>query len=1103
MSTPAPVASELERFLEPLQIDVTKAHVLAHELYQAFQHLAAESLTQFLPTPISESILRPTGGRERGRGGTNLRVGFIELLGSDSAPTTNGVISNGHYSDHRTPSNLRRVLEKSWPIQETLKKENPDSLFAWIGSCIAEVVREGVEAFSLDRDSELPMGVTFSFPIVQNTLSDATIMAMGKGFAITSKLDLGTLLVNGYEKSNSCDLPRIKVTAILNDAVATLVSFIYQFQEDHSHKAAMGLICGTGTNATIPLRQSTLSSRKLPGKITVGAEDAAEDVKVAVNTEWSINGSAQPLRKLGLISKWDSQLDAEGEVPGFQPFEYMTSGRYLGELGRLMFLDFLKSHFGLSDENIPGHHYQPPRPAVLLHELEVEFPPSTSQVPVEWTEEMAMSLYHIAKSIEVRAAALVAAAIIGLLACADDIPLSKSLVDGTTRYSANGNTEKMNLVIGYTGGCIVHFQSYLSDCQAFLDSILEAEFGDHAPVRLTLSPCHDGGITGAGVLCGASQTTSKDLDEHTALLPPEQQTRYETTVASVKPVSPGHISEDAEEQGRDPESGRASPSGSSSSSDGDGDSDSDSDDQAASTFLVNAQPGRFRVVFAGIMLSYFLALFDGTILATSHPVITSHFGASNAASWLTTAFMLTSTATQPLVGRLSDAVGRRRLYLAAVAVFAGATAGCALAPSIGAFIAARAVCGLGAGGMMTLGSITVSDCVPIEQRGTYQSVINVVYGLAAASGAAFGGLLADSLGWRWEFGVQLVPLALCFGTVFFGMPADLGLQHGRERQTLGQALRGFDLKGSALLTTSTTFLILGLNLGGNILPWSHPFIIASLAIFAVCFPTCLYVESRVERPIMPLVLLHSSPRANIIFSNSIASFLLNAILFNVPLFIRAVLQKSATESGLYLVVPTATASIAGTLTGLLISRTGRLKWPLVSGTACYLLGTVLLSSLRRGWPTWAYLLCLVPAALGQGFQFPGTLLAVLAASPQRDQAVVTSTLQLWRALGNVLGVAASSLVFQNALLRYLVAYVSVVPDDRGGGGGGEEWKARLIERVRSSIEAVSELPDGQTKNEVIMSYEAACRATFLVCLVIAFLSMLLVLPVKLPRLGRK
>ncbi|GAP83520.1 putative major facilitator superfamily transporter [Rosellinia necatrix] len=535
------------------------------------------------------------------------------------------------------------------------------------------------------------------------------------------------------------------------------------------------------------------------------------------------------------------------------------------------------------------------------------------------------------------------------------------------------------------------------------------------------------------------------------------------------------------------------------------DEDEEDGEDEPQRFLVDTEPRRFRVLFGGIMLTYFMANVDSTILASSHPVITSHFGASQAASWLTTAFLLTSTAFQPLAGRLSDALGRRAPYVACVAVFAAATVWCALAPGIASFIAARAVCGLGAGGMITLGAIAISDCVPIERRGTYQSIINIVYGMAAASGAAFGGLLADTLGWRWEFGIQVLPLALCLAAST-AMPADLGLPRrrgGREPQkrSLAQALRGFDFAGSALLTMSTTFLILGLNLGGNILPWSHPFVIASLAIFGVCFPACLYVERSAERPIMPLALLHSSPRANIIFSNFICSFLLNAILFNVPLFIRAVLLKSATQSGLYLLVPTVVASATGAATGLLITRTGRLAWPLLSGAVLFAAGSAVLAAQRRAWPAWACLAALAPFAAGQGLQFPGSFVAVLAASPPRDQAVVTAALQLWRSLGNVLGVAGSSLVFQNALLRCLRAFV--VPAPPGPGEDGEAWKRDLVERVRSNIEAVSQLPDGPTKDQVVMSYEAACRATFLVCVGVALIGILLLLPVRLPRLGRK
>ena len=227
----------------------------------------------------------------------------------------------------------------------------------------------------------------------------------------------------------------------------------------------------------------------------------------------------------------------------------------------------------------------------------------------------------------------------------------------------------------------------------------------------------------------------------------------------------------------------------------------------------------------------------------------------------------------------------------------------------------------------------------------------------------------------------------------------------------------------------------------------------------------------------------------------------------MPLFFQAVLLASATASGLWLVVPTAVASTTGVLTGFLVARTRRVGWPLALGAAGYLVGTAALAlALRRGRPAVAYLLALVPAAAGQGFHFPGTFLAILAVSAQADQAVVTGTLVLWRALGGVLGVAASSLVLQNALAGYLYRYVvTPLPDGHGGGGGGgdDAWRDELIARVRSSVEAVAALPDGPTKDQVIRSYEAALRLTFASCIVLAVLCAVLLAPVRLPRLGAR
>jgi MFS family permease len=246
---------------------------------------------------------------------------------------------------------------------------------------------------------------------------------------------------------------------------------------------------------------------------------------------------------------------------------------------------------------------------------------------------------------------------------------------------------------------------------------------------------------------------------------------------------------------------------------------------------------------------------------------------------------------------------------------------------------------------------------------------------------------------------------------------------------------------------------------------------------------------------MPLELLYTAPHANLILGNHIAAFLTNAILFNIPLYFQGVLLTSATKSGLYLIIPSLVASATGTATGLLISRTRRLKWPLVLGSTTFLAGLVCLTALRRTWPAAFFLLALVPSSMGQGFQFPGTYMALLALWDRRRQAVVTSTLILWRSLGMVLGVAGSSLVVQNALLYYLERFVEV-------GGDGEEGKRRVIELVRSKVEAVRGL-EGEVREQVVRSYEAALRLTFVCCAVLAVVNVLLIVPVRVPRLGTR
>ncbi|KAG4440656.1 hypothetical protein IFR05_003854 [Cadophora sp. M221] len=514
------------------------------------------------------------------------------------------------------------------------------------------------------------------------------------------------------------------------------------------------------------------------------------------------------------------------------------------------------------------------------------------------------------------------------------------------------------------------------------------------------------------------------------------------------------------------------------------------DEEPKSPFLAGVSVSTFWLIFGGILTAQFVACFDSTIMVSSHPVITSYFHSSNSASWLSTAFLLTSTSFQPLFGRLSDTIGRKSPYIFSMALFLLATIWCALAQSMTSFILARAVCGLGAGGMMSMGAIITSDLVPIEIRGAYQSYINIVYGAGSALGAALGGAIADSLGWRWEFGVQVPLLAIGLCIAYTTVPRKLGLAEGAEKRTVWEAMKVFDYQGSILLTTSITFLILGINLGGNIYPWSHPFVISSLVIFAVCFPVFIWIESRVALPIMPLDLLTRYPRAGLILSNFVGAIIMNAVMFNIPLFFQAVLLESATSSGLRLIVPSLASSSIGTATGFLITYTKRLKIWLVLGVIFFIVGTVQLSFMHRGLPDWAYLLYLVPQSIGQGFMFPATFMTVLAVSKQADQAVVTSTLILWRSIGSVLGVATSSLVLQNALLIYLEKLV-IGPD-----------KEEVIQKVRKSVRAIANL-EPMYREQVIDAYAASLRATFIMAAVLSVAAFCMVVPLKLPRLGQR
>lgn len=375
----------------------------------------------------------------------------------------------------------------------------------------------------------------------QDELTSATLMPMGKGFTITENLDLGSTLLQGYDRhtrrQDASDdessrvkrrklgpLPRLRIAAITNDTIATLCSLAYSVKSLPNSRVAAGLIVGTGVNATIPMKFDNLGPQKLE-RIRSKAPTAQETV---VNTEITIAGAAAPLKQL--TTKWDGQLDQGTARPGFQPLEYMTGGRYIGELIRLIFFDYMTNDHRppVPAAHLPAsvvHNYSLTTTFVsavvarartdteLARELKHRMPvPESSNWA--WTAHTAGALRKIAHAVQVRSAALIAAATAGLLASVGEIGLSQPSMlpsfDGPGKQEANTasvqnttwNSGPEELVIAYTGGIIQHYPNFKEHCQRFIDKLMMRLGPQSGGKSVYLRESRDGGIIGAGVLAG-------------------------------------------------------------------------------------------------------------------------------------------------------------------------------------------------------------------------------------------------------------------------------------------------------------------------------------------------------------------------------------------------------------------------------------------------------------------------------------------------------------------------------------------------------------------------------------------------------------------------